>query len=101
MRRQGRVTASIEETRQYLMLVVSQLFTLYNCHQTECGKEAEGGYRDSLETFLCASTTNVIKELYNEIKLYLLQVYGLMLTFKQRKMRLYFYIEPQKEKLCN
>lgn len=97
MHRPGKITASLTETRHYLVLLVHQLFTMYSSNDnTYAAVEAESGYRDALFTYLLSTTNNVIKTTFRELKEYLRTECGAMLTYERRKSRIYFSIEQNK-----
>ncbi|MAI08260.1 MAG: hypothetical protein CMF61_04790 [Magnetococcales bacterium] len=93
MHRRGKITASIEQTRMYLKVLVEQLFLLYQTHNTQVGMEVDSGYRDSLSTFLSSSTFNIVKGFYNDLKMVLKRDFNAILRYETKNLRLYFYIE--------
>lgn len=94
MHRRGRITATLEQTRVYLKILVEQLFLSYQKHQTYVGMEVDSGYRDSLATYLSSSTYNLIKGLFKDLKMVLKRDFNAILRYETKNLRLYFYIEP-------
>jgi hypothetical protein len=95
MQRSGKITASLAETKKYLILFVHQLFTMYdNNHKTYVCVEADSGYREALMTYLLSSTKNIIKIVFEELKALLFIKYGAKLSYALCHKRIYFSIEP-------
>ncbi|MEC8467534.1 MAG: hypothetical protein VXY83_04170 [Pseudomonadota bacterium] len=94
MHRHGRVTASIENSKEYLILLVHRLMKMY-IETGASGIEVESGYRDTLETNLFAVTSNAIQKAFCKLQNLLLKEYQVVLKAVRHSRRLYLTIEQK------